>query len=128
MYTRDIKKKNLLFVILGEGKERIKIEDYIKKFNLSKNIILPGYKKNIFKYLHNSYGLICSSLWEEPGFVIQEAAACNKIILTSDCYTGPAEFVNYGETGYVFKSNDQKSFIKNFEKTSKRKKLSQKKN
>ena len=38
MYTRDIKKKNLLFVILGEGKERIKIEDYIKKFNLSKNV------------------------------------------------------------------------------------------
>ena len=44
------------------------------------------------------------------------SSACNKIILTSDCYTGPAEFVNYGETGYVFKSNDQKSFIENFEK------------
>ena len=24
--------------------------------------------------------------------------------------------MNYGETGYVFKSNDQKSFIENFEK------------
>ncbi len=110
-----LEKKNLLFVILGEGKERIKIENYINKFNLSKNVILPGYKKNIFKYLHNSSGLICTSLWEEPGFVIQEAAACKKIILTSDCYTGPAEFVNYGKTGYVFKSNNQKSFIKNFE-------------
>ena len=116
-----LKKNNLLFIILGEGRERVKIEDYIKKFGLSKNVLLPGYKKNIFKYLHNSSGLICTSLWEEPGFVIQEAAACKKIILTSDCYTGPAEFVNYGETGYVFKSNDQKSFIKNFEKLFKQK-------
>jgi len=40
-----LEKKNLLFVILGEGKERIKIENYINKFNLSKNVILPGYKK-----------------------------------------------------------------------------------
>ena len=118
-----LEKKNLLFVILGEGKERIKIENYINKFNLSKNVILPGYKKNIFKYLHNSSGLICTSLWEEPGFVIQEAAACKKIILTSDCYTGPAEFVNYGKTGYVFKSNNQKSFIKNFENLMKQKNL-----
>ncbi len=118
-----LEKKNLLFVILGEGKERIKIENYINKFNLSENVILPGYKKNIFKYLHNSSGLICTSLWEEPGFVIQEAAACKKIILTSDCYTGPAEFVNYGKTGYVFKSNNQKSFIKNFENLMKQKNL-----
>ena len=29
--------------------------------------------------------------------------------------------MNYGETGYVFKSNDQKSFIKNFEKLLKQK-------
>ena len=122
-----LEKKNLLFVILGEGKERIKIENYINKFNLSKNVILPGYKKNIFKYLHNSSGLICTSLWEEPGFVIQEAAACKKIILTSDCYTGPAEFVNYGKTGYVFKSNNQKSFIKNFENLLKQKNLHQEK-
>jgi glycosyltransferase involved in cell wall biosynthesis len=109
------KKKNFLFLIIGEGNDRIKIERYIKEFSLSKYIILTGYKKNIFKYISCSSGLICTSLWEEPGFVIQEAAACKKIILTSDCYTGPAEFINYGKNGYVFKSNNQKSFIKNFD-------------
>ena len=102
-------------MIIGEGNDRIKIERYIKEFSLSKYIILTGYKKNIFKYISCSSGLICTSLWEEPGFVIQEAAACKKIILTSDCYTGPAEFINYGKNGYVFKSNNQKSFIKNFD-------------
>ena len=36
-------------------------------------------------------------LWEEPGFVIQEAAACKKIILTSNCESGPSEFLNHGK-------------------------------
>ena len=110
------KEKNFIFLIIGEGQDRKKIEGYIERFRLSNYIILTGYKKNIFKYVSNSEGLICSSLWEEPGFIIQEAAACKKIILTSDCYTGPSEFLNHGKNGYVFKTNDKKSFIKNFEK------------
>ena len=110
------KEKNFNFLILGEGKDRNKIERYIQKFNLSKYVALPGYKKNIFKYINHSEGLICSSLWEEPGFVIQEAAACKKIILTSNCYTGPAEFLDYGKNGYVFENNNEKIFIKNFHK------------
>ena len=110
------KEKNFIFLILGEGKDRNKIEKYIQKFRLSKIAILAGYKKNIFKYISHSEGLICTSLWEEPGFVIQEAAACKKIILTSNCYTGPAEFLNYGKNGYVFKNNNEKSFIRNFHK------------
>jgi len=110
------KEKDFIFLILGEGKDRNKIESYLNKYRLSKYIILPGYKKNIFKYINHSEGLICTSLWEEPGFVIQEAAACKKIILTSDCYTGPAEFLNNGKNGYIFKSNNHESFIQNFKK------------
>ena len=119
--------KNYIFVIIGEGQDRKKIEGYIKRFRLFNHIILTGYKKNIFKYVGNSEGLICSSLWEEPGFIIQEAAACKKIILTSDCYTGPSEFLNHGKNGYVFKNNNQKSFIKNFKKLLKEKKYHKKK-
>ncbi len=119
--------KNYIFVIIGEGQDRKKIEGYIKRFRLFNHIILTGYKKNIFKYVGNSEGLICSSLWEEPGFIIQEAAACKKIILTSDCYTGPSEFLNHGKNGYVFKNNNQKSFIKNFKRLLKEKKYHKKK-
>ncbi len=117
---KEVNKFN--FLILGEGQDRKKIEGYIKRYNLTKYIILVGYKKNIFKYINSSEGLICTSLWEEPGFIIQEASSCKKIILTSDCYTGPSEFLNHGKIGYVFKNNDKKSFIKNFKKLLKEKK------
>jgi glycosyltransferase involved in cell wall biosynthesis len=84
-----------------------------------------GHKKNVYKYIKNSSGLICTSLWEEPGFVIQEAAACKKIILTSNCYSGPEEFLDYGKNGYIFKNNNENSFIKNFKKMLFEKKLHQ---
>lgn len=111
----EIKKQNnFLFLIIGNGEDWNVLKKYIKQYNLSKKVYLLGYKKNIYNYIHNSSGLICTSLWEEPGFVIQEAAACKKIILTSDCFSGPGEFVNYGKSGYIFKSNHQESFIRNF--------------
>ncbi len=108
--------KNYFFLILGEGEEKRKILNYVKKNNLAGYIKLAGYKRNVYKYIHNSSGLICTSLWEEPGFIIQEAASCGKIILTSNCFSGPEEFLDYGKNGYIFKNNDEDSFIKNFKK------------
>ena len=46
----------------------------IKKFNLENRIHLIGYKNNIFNYMKNCQGFILSSLWEDPGFVLIEAA------------------------------------------------------
>ena len=106
--------KNYNFLILGNGEQKNYIKDFIKNNKLSNYVTLGGYKKNVYKYIKNSSGLICTSLWEEPGFIIQEAAACNKIILTSNCKSGPEEFLRYGKNGYIFKNNNKKSFIKIF--------------
>ena len=105
---------NYFFLILGDGEQKKSILDYIQKNKLSNYIKLAGYKKNVYKYIYNSSGLICTSLWEEPGFIIQEAASCKKIILTSNCLSGPEEFLDYGKNGYVFKNNNEDSFIKTF--------------
>jgi len=113
---------NYFFLILGDGEQKKKILDYIQKNKLSNYIKLTGFKKNVYKYIHNSSGLICTSLWEEPGFIIQEAASCKKIILTSNCLSGPEEFLNYGKNGYVFKNNNEDSFLKTFRKMLKEKK------
>lgn len=106
---------SLNLVILGDGEQKEEINKFIKQNNLQNKIHLLGYKKNKYDYIKKSLGLICTSIWEEPGFVIQEAAAAKKIILTSDCPSGPAEFLNYGLSGFVFKSNNVSSFLKKFD-------------
>ena len=57
--------------------------------------------------MKNSEIFILSSLWEEVGFVIVEAAMCNTFVISSDCPNGPKEFLNNGENGILFKNNSK---------------------
>ena len=55
--------------------------------------------------MRNSDIFILSSLWEEVGFVMIEAAFCNSYIISSDCPNGPKEFLNNGKNGILFSNN-----------------------
>ena len=89
----------------------MEIEKKIYSNNLKNNIILLGYKENIFKYLKDARAFLLTSLWEDPGFVLVESAYCNIPIISSDCKNGPEEFLNYGKGGMLFKSNSKISFL-----------------
>lgn len=114
---KEIVKKNseINLTILGEGEEYEKLKKYIKKNNLEKNIFLKGYQEKIYEYLSLSDAFILSSLWEDPGFVLIEAAYANIPIISSDCRNGPIEILDNGKNGFLYKSNDIKEFIKTFE-------------
>ena len=60
---------------------------------------------------------ISSSLWEDPGFVMVEAAFVNTCNLFRSCPSGPKEFIDNDKNGFIYKSNNDKSFeecLKNF--------------
>ena len=61
----------------------------VEKLGLNKNIKIIEYTNNIYKYMKASKSFILSSLWEEVGFVIVEAALCNSFVISSDCKNGP---------------------------------------
>ena len=101
-----------LFVyIFGEGELKDNLKQMIKKNNLEKKIFLFDYKKNIFKYLYNSKYFVLSSLWEDPGFVLIESAFCNTSIISSDCPSGPKEFLKDGNGGFLFENNSVNSLV-----------------
>ena len=107
----DFLKNNseFILIILGEGEDKKLLSKLIVNKNLTKKIFLLGFKKDIFNYMKNSEIFILSSLWEEVGFVIVEAAMCNTFVISSDCPNGPKEFLNNGENGILFKNNSNKS-------------------
>ena len=66
-----------------------------------------GYSNNIYNYMKHSESLILTSLWEDPGFVLVEAALSNLFIISSDCKNGPKEILLNGKGGFLFNSNEE---------------------
>ena len=95
-------------------KKKNEIQNLIEKKKLSEQIILLGFQKNIFNYLQNADLFILSSLWEDPGWVLVEAAACNTLILSSNCKNGPQEFIENNKGGILFKNNSYEDFLEKF--------------
>ena len=103
-------------LIAGDGEDKKKIENYIEKNKLKKNIFLIGHTENIFPLMKDAEAFILSSLWEDPGFVIVEAAFCRTIVFSSNCTTGPKEIIKDNINGILFKTNDLNDFVKNFDR------------
>ena len=106
------KNKNYKLLIFGEGEEKNKLSNLIYKKKLTNNVFLMGYSNNIYFYLQKSSGFILSSLWEEPGAVLMEAAISNTFIISSNCLNGPSEFLGMGNFGLLYESN-KKNALKN---------------
>jgi glycosyltransferase involved in cell wall biosynthesis len=100
-------------IILGDGEKRKELELLISKLNLKDKVFLIGFKKNIFPYLNIADCLISSSRWEDPGFTLIEAGILNKIIISSDCMSGPRELLN-DDNGYLFNNENRNSLIHQF--------------
>ena len=104
-FSNFLKQNNeFVLLILGDGEERNKLEKQIIKNKLQKNIFLIGHVNNVFKYFKKGEAFILSSLWEEVGFAMVEAALTNLFIISSNCPNGPTEFLSEGKYGVLFKN------------------------
>ena len=61
--------------------------------------------------MRNSKFFILTSLWEDPGFVLLEAAICRTLVVSSDCDSGPNELIKDKINGIQFLSNDHNSCV-----------------
>ncbi len=112
-YKLSDKYSKFELVIIGEGEDELKLKNLSKELNIEKKIHFLGYQKNIFKYLKNAECFILTSLWEDPGFVIVEAALSNIPIISSNCPNGPEEIIE--KNGYLFQNNNLENLLKKFD-------------
>ena len=110
------KYKNLKLVILGDGEKYQELMNLTIDLNLQNKIKFLGQIESPYKYIKESLCVVVTSLWEDPGFVMIESSALNKIVINSDCPSGPKEFFQKGKTGFLFKNDDAQSLINTFDK------------
>lgn len=99
---RQLRDENYCFElwILGEGEERIHLEEMIQKYHLNDCVSLTGFISNPYPYIKNADILICSSRYEGISTVITEGLILGKAIVTTDC-TGMQELLGNSEYGLV---------------------------
>jgi glycosyltransferase involved in cell wall biosynthesis len=107
-------KKNAKLLIIGEGEQKNNLQNIIEKKKLLEKVILVGFKENVYSYLKNANLFILSSLWEDPGWVLIEAAASNTLLLASNCKNGPEELIEKNQGGVLFENNSYEDFIEKF--------------
>ena len=113
-----IKKRhpNYHLLILGSGEEENKLKQIIHNLEISNSVDLLGFKENPYKYLNKAECFILTSLWEDPGFVLLEAAYLNIPIIASNCPNGPEEILQNSLGGFLFKNNNQNELVEAFER------------
>lgn len=100
---KEIKEK---LYILGDGPDKEKIRELIKKEKMEKEIFLLGNIKNPYPWIKNSEALVHSSKYEGLPTVLIEALILNKLVISSDCPTGPREILEEGRLGKLYSVGD----------------------
>jgi glycosyltransferase involved in cell wall biosynthesis len=93
-------------ILIGRGNNSNKINNYIEKNNLSKFVKI-FYTTNPFPYIKQADIFILSSQYEGLPNVLLEALTLKKLVISSDCPTGPKEILDNGKGGLSFKMNNE---------------------
>ncbi len=125
----NLLKKNLKvrLIIIGKGKKKKILQNFILNNNLQDRVRLFGYLKNPYNYLKNSDIVISTSKFEGLPNILLEAQYLKKYIISTNCETGPKEILLNGKAGDLISIGDYKKLsflIKNYHK---RKKIIKKK-
>lgn len=96
--------------IIGEGSERIHLENLAKKYNLQNSFIFLGYRENPYKYMNCCDIYVCSSRREGFSTAVTEALILGIPVVSTNC-SGAYELLGYKNEYGIVTENDEKSLM-----------------
>lgn len=110
-YAKSKINKNLNLIIVGDGPLRGELEKQIADFDLNQKVFLLGFKSNPYPYIKNSQFLVNTSNYESFCIVILEALSLGKMVIASDCKSGPSEMITDDFNGFLFEPQNREQLI-----------------
>lgn len=106
--ARLLKEKQISFIwyFVGDGPERANLEKQIEKYNLQKEIIITGMKKNPYPYINACDIYVQPSYQEAMPLTLIEAKRLSKPMVTTDT-VGGRKLVEYNVDGLICDINAQ---------------------
>ncbi len=100
--------------IIGDGKERKLLEEYIHVHNMEKFVTLHGFQKKdyIDRMMQDSSIYLMTSHTESFGIVLIEAMSHGLPCIAMDSAEGAREIINSGHNGYLIKNRNYEMMVK----------------
>ena len=105
----------VIFLWVGEGKLRPVVEAQIAKYNLTANILLTGFQKDIHSWIADLDLLFFPSLSEGYPTTLLDAMQFDVPIIASDI-AGIREIIQHQENGWLCQPHDSTCFTSGIEK------------
>lgn len=96
---------NLMGVIIGDGEERLELEELVKELEMEGHICFLGFQRNVYELITQLDFCVLSSRWEGFPLTPIEVFAMGKTIVASDI-PGTSEIVGGGWNGLLFEKDD----------------------
>ena len=84
--AKELKKQrnNFIIYILGDGEDKLKLENYIRNNDLEENVRILGFIENPYPYIKNSIATVLTSLSEGFSLALAESVILNTPVISTD--------------------------------------------
>ncbi len=96
-------------VILGEGRERVPLEQLASQLGVASDCSLPGFMSNPYAFMSKASVFVLSSKLEGLPNVLIEALACGCPVVSTNCRSGPEEILDKGSYGQLVPVGDDRA-------------------
>jgi glycosyltransferase involved in cell wall biosynthesis len=96
-------------LILGEGRERAKLEALASELGIAEEVSFPGFEPNPYAFMARASVFVISSAWEGLPNALIEALACGCPVVSTNCPSGPQEILANGAFGSLVPVGDDRA-------------------
>ncbi len=96
-------------LILGEGRERARLEALASELGIEENVSFPGFESNPYAFMSRASVFVLSSAWEGLPNALIEALACGCPVVSTNCPSGPQEILDNGAFGQLVPVGDDQA-------------------
>lgn len=87
--------------IIGEGRHKKNLIELVKNLKIEEKVKFLGFQKNPYPWIKKASLFVHSSKFEGLPTVVIEALILEKLIVATDCPTGPKEILDNGRNGIL---------------------------
>ncbi len=104
--------QNIKFIIIGDGRKREELKNYVEELELQRNVIFTGFIENVAEYMNIlDLNVNCSTGTETSSLAISEGLSLGIPAIVSN-FGGNPNMVKNGIAGFVFEKNSSEQLYK----------------